>query len=159
MTKLTVLGIGNLLMRDDAVGVRLMEAVRDGRPWGDDVEFVDGGAGGLALLDLIEAASRLVVFDAAAMNLPAGEYRILQPDRVRCETAGRISLHEAPFIETLHLAKQFFRAPETTLFAVQPALVQRGLTLSDELAAAFDTLVPPAVNLVEQVLNEVRGER
>ena len=53
MAKLTVLGIGNLLMRDDGVGVRLLEAVRNARAWLTDVEFIDGGAGGLNLLGVI----------------------------------------------------------------------------------------------------------
>ncbi|MEI7835816.1 MAG: hydrogenase maturation protease [Planctomycetota bacterium] len=154
MAKLTVLGIGNLLMQDDGVGVRLLHAVRDARRWPDDVEFVDGGVGGLNLLGVIEDARRLVVFDAAAMGLSAGEFRILQPEQVGRETAGRISLHDCPFLETLELTARFFRAPETTLFAVQVAQVERGLDLSPALSGAFGALIAPARELVEQILAE-----
>ena len=60
-----ILGVGNLLVGDEGVGVRLMEAVRDARPWPGEVEFIDGGVGGLNLLNIIEEAARLIVFDAA----------------------------------------------------------------------------------------------
>ena len=79
MAELTVLGIGNILMRDEGVGVRLLDAVQKKRTWPASVEFVDGGAGGLALLNVIESAKRMVVFDAAEMNLPPGEYRVITP--------------------------------------------------------------------------------
>ncbi|MCY2925659.1 MAG: hydrogenase maturation protease [Planctomycetota bacterium] len=154
MAKLTVLGIGNLLMRDDGVGVRLLEAVRNARAWLTDVEFIDGGAGGLNLLGVIEDARRLVVFDAAAMGLAPGEFRILHPDQVRSETTGRMSLHDCPFLETLDLTARFFRAPETTLFAIQVALVERGRDLSPALTAALPALISPAWDLVEKILAE-----
>ena len=81
MSHLTVLGIGNILMRDEGVGVRLMEAVRDARPWPGEVEFIDGGVGGLNLLNIIEEAARLVVFDAADMGLPPGQAWVIAPSR------------------------------------------------------------------------------
>lgn len=154
METLTVLGLGNVLMTDDGVGVRLMEAVRDSRAWPASVEFVDGGAGGLNLLNLIESADRLVVFDAAEMHLGPGEHRVISPEQVRSETAGRISLHECPFIETWRLARDLFRAPPTALLAVQPFRVERGRGLSPELAAALPSLAGPAAELVRQWLGE-----
>lgn len=157
MQTLTVLGIGNLLMRDDAIGVRLMEALRDSRPWGPDLLFVDGGAGGLNLLNVIEESPRLLVFDAADMRLAPGEFRVIAPDQVRSDSAGRLSLHDCPFIETWSLARQFLHAPETTLFAVQPALVERGVGLTAELSSVFDSLLAAATNLVDEILKKGRG--
>jgi len=153
MAKLTVLGIGNILMRDEGVGVRLMEAVRDSRNWPDDVEFIDGGAGGLNLLTVIERAERLVVFDAAEMHLPAGESRVLRTDQIRDETTReRLSLHDTPFVETLRLCEQFLGAPEeVTIFAIQPAEVSHARELSPALREAFDKLAREAVQLVERI--------
>ena len=153
MAKLTVLGIGNILMRDEGVGVHLVEAVRVARDWPEDVEFIDGGAGGLNLLTVIERAERLVVFDAAEMNLPAGTSRVVGTDQVRDETAReRLSLHDAPFVETLRLCEQFLRAPEeVVIFAVQPAEVDHGRRLSPALGKAFDKLTREAVQLVERI--------
>lgn len=157
MARLTVLGIGNILMRDDAVGVRVMETVRDACAWPDDVEFVDGGAGGLNLLTVIEEAQRLVVFDAADMGLTAGEARVIQPEQVMDEdAAGRVSLHQTTFIETLKLCEQFSRRPPTTILAIQPAVVEHGREVSAPLLAAMERLTRQGRELVESILKEIK---
>jgi hydrogenase maturation protease len=101
MERLTVLGVGNVLMRDDGVGVRVLEAVRAARTWPGGAEFIDGGVGGLNLLNVIEQADRLVIFDAADLRLPPGQWRVITPEQVADEpAAGRLSLHDAPLLET-----------------------------------------------------------
>jgi len=153
MAELTVLGIGNILMSDDGVGVRVMEAVRDAREWGPDVEFIDGGAGGLGLLNVIEDAQAMVVFDAAEMGLSPGEFRVITPEQASADTQGRISMHDAPFLETLALCEQFSRRPEdVVILAIQPKVVDFGREFSDELRGAFADVVAAAESLVSSKL-------
>ncbi len=123
MANLTVLGIGNILMMDEGIGVRLLEAVRDARAWPADVEFIDGGVGGLSLVAVVEEAQRLILFDAAEMRLPPGEARVIDPSQIADDQAALVSLHEVPFVQTLRLCEQFSRRPPTTILAIQPALV------------------------------------
>ena len=153
MARLTVLGVGNILMQDDAVGVRLMEALRDGRCWGDDVEFIDGGAGGLNLLGVIERASRLVVLDAADMHQPPGTVQVVSIEQVVDDgSPGRLSLHEVPLVETLRLCRQFLRCPPTVIFAIQPGAVGHGRGLGPPLQAAMPELTRQAAELVRREL-------
>ena len=155
MARLTVLGVGNILMQDDAVGVRLMEAVRDGRDWGPDVQFIDGGAGGLNLLSIIERANRLVVLDAADMGQPPGSARTVTVEQVVDDGApGRLSLHELPLIGTLRLCRQFLRCPPTVIFAVQPGVVEYGRGLGPRVQAAMASLTCQALALVERELEQ-----
>ena len=157
MAAVTVLGIGSTLMRDEGVGVRLMEAVRDARDWPDDVEFVDGGVGGLNLLNVIESAERLVVFDAAEMGLSPGEHRIFRPEDVSARRSDRrLSLHDMPFLETLQLCERFTRRPPIVIVAIQPKEVAHGQQLSGDLAAAFDRLRDAAVQLVADVQGQTQ---
>jgi len=155
-TELTVLGIGNILMSDEGVGVRLMEAVRDGRRWPSGVEFIDGGAGGLGLLNVIESARRLVVFDAAEMQLPPGQCRVITPEQISDEPADHsASMHDVPFMETVGLCKQFGRSPELIrLLVVQPQTIQFGRQLSEVIRGLFTSLVSKADELVRQTAAE-----
>jgi hydrogenase maturation protease len=150
MAELTVMGIGNILMSDEGVGVRLMEAVRDGRAWPGQIEFIDGGAGGLNLLNFIEEARRMVVFDAAEMDLPPGECRVIGPDQVAPEDAEHyVSMHDVPFMETLKLCEQFSHTPDLIrIMVTQPASIEFSRSLSPELTAAFGSLVEAATKLV-----------
>ena len=160
MATLTVLGIGNILMRDEGIGVRLMEAVRDARDWPSDVEFIDGGAGGLSLLNVIESAERLVVFDAAEMQLVPGECRTFSPEDLAADRpGGRITMHDVSFLEALELCERFSRRPPTVIFAIEPKTVEFGRQLSDELSSAFDRLVEAAVTCVIQARGSFHGVR
>ncbi|MBS3735256.1 MAG: hydrogenase maturation protease [Phycisphaerae bacterium] len=158
MIELTVLGIGNVLMRDDGVGVRVLERVRQVRDWPDAVEFVDGGAGGLNLINVLEAAERLVVFDSAEMNLAPGEHRVITPRQFGDAPAEhRASMHDAPFSETLALVSRFFHEPELVrVLAIQPKVVDYGRALSDELTAAMDHVTAAGVRLVEQTCGRTK---
>jgi hydrogenase maturation protease len=131
---------------------RLMELVRDAQSWPAEVEFIDGGVGGLNLLNIIEEAQRLIVFDAAEMGLPPGQARVIDPDQVVDDSEGRLSMHQVPFIQTLRLCEQFSRRPPTTILAIQPALVERGREMSETILAAIEDLKRQAAELVEAAL-------
>jgi hydrogenase maturation protease len=154
MPNITVLGLGNILMRDEGVGVRLLEAVRDCRPWPAEVEFIDGGAGGLNLLNIIEESQRLVVFDAADMGLPPGEFRIITPEQLAADsTEHRLSMHDVSFMETLDLCGQFFRKPEVVkILAIQPGSIDHGRMLSGDMLAAMPQLIVAGARLVSEVV-------
>jgi hydrogenase maturation protease len=154
MAEVAVLGIGNTLMRDDGIGVRLMEGVRDARWWPDGVEFIDGGAGGLGLLNVIESARRLVVFDSAEMGLTAGKHRVIGEEHLAADTGEhRVSLHDLSFEETLRLCRLASGGPETVaILAVQPGVVGFGRELSGQVQAALGHLIEEGVRLVVETL-------
>ncbi len=157
MAKLTVLGIGSIVMQDDGVGVRLMEAVREARDWPEDVEFIDGGVGGLNLLNVIESAEHMLVFDSGDMNLPAGEHRIIHPRQVaEPPSAHRVSLHDVSFMETLRLCETFAQAPDDiVLLAIQPSVVDFGRHLTPPLSAALGGLTAVGVAMVADTLKRL----
>ena len=66
-----VLGLGNVLLRDEGVGVRVVERLQRAYRLPDYVELVDGGTGGMTLLDVIANRDELLVIDAVkAGHLP-----------------------------------------------------------------------------------------
>jgi len=152
MAKLTVIGIGNILMSDEGVGVRLVEKLRDLATWPNQIEFVDGGAGGLNLLNIIEGADRLIVFDAADMRLPPGQFRVISPDQVTEPSPDHyVSMHDVPLMETLSLCERFSHCPEPIrIMAIQPETIDFGRQLSDRLGDAFPGLLDAAGDLVRR---------
>jgi hydrogenase maturation protease len=149
---LTVLGLGNILMSDEGIGVRLMEAVRDSRRWPGEIRFVDGGAGGLNLLNVIEEAGRLVVLDAADMGLAPGRHRVIGPEQLAGDDERRLSLHDVSFAQTLDLCRRFLRAPAIIrILAVQPMRLGYSRQLSPELAAALPELALAAAELIRNL--------
>ena len=96
---LLVLGIGNILLGDEGVGVRALEQIeRAGLPAACSV--LDGGTGGLTLLEPMQRAQKLIIIDATIDGRPAGSIRRLQPrfsaDYPVTLTAHDIGLQDLP---------------------------------------------------------------
>ena len=92
-----VLGIGNLLMGDEGVGVRAIEFLQQ-EVWPDGVCLLDGGTGGFHLLDYLSSDEPLVMIDATMDGKPAGTVTTLRPkyasDFPRALTAHDIGLRD-----------------------------------------------------------------
>ncbi|MCR4376213.1 MAG: hydrogenase maturation protease, partial [Acidobacteria bacterium] len=93
-----VLGIGNLLMGDEGVGVRVVEALERARWRPDGVTLVDGGTGGFHLLEYLQEFTPIVMIDATLDGQPAGTVSVLRPkyasDFPRALTAHDIGLRD-----------------------------------------------------------------
>ena len=136
-----VLGIGNILLQDEGVGVRAAEAFQlSGPPLG--VEVVDGGTGGADLLDIISDRRKLIVIDAMQADFEPGTVLRLMVDDLVGAARHRISLHEIGLLDTLEMARHLAAAPqEVVIFGVQPAQIRPGDYLQPAVAAAIPRIV------------------
>jgi len=146
-----LLGIGNLLWADDGFGVRALAALHQAYRFPASVRLIDGGTQGLYLLPCVEAARRLLVFDAIDCGLAPGTLRVLRDGAIDLSLgAGKLSPHQSGFVEVLAHAALAGRAPEqTVLIGVQPAqLGDFGGSLSEPVRARL----PDALALALAVL-------
>lgn len=136
-----VLGIGNILMRDEGVGVRVIEAMRD-LPMPADVELLDGGTSGVDLVDEVADRTKVIVIDAVKTDgKPGTTFRFGAADLIR-DTERALSLHEFGLLETLMAAEHLGCAPkEVVIFGIQPKEVSVGLELSAEVAEALPKVI------------------
>lgn len=113
---IVVLGIGNVLWADEGFGVRCVEALQREWTFGDHVELIDGGTQGLYLLPNVQAATRLLIFDAIDYGLEPGTLKLVEDDDVpRFMGAKKMSLHQTGFQEVLSLAQLTDHYPHSVL--------------------------------------------
>jgi len=132
-----IIGVGNPLMGDDGVGIAVVERLQqETLPAG--VEVVDGGTGGLTLLDLMAGADRVILVDAVETGRPPGTViRLAGADLMLPEQAPAFSLHETALPSVFALGRELGVLPRSlVLFGVQPASVERRMGLSPAVAAA-----------------------
>lgn len=146
-----VLGVGNPLMSDDGVGLRLLEALRRSSTL-DDVEFLDAGTLSLVLLPRVAGCRQLLVLDAARLGSPPGTVRVLHGDDMDAflrESSG--SVHEVGLRDLLDAARLTDALPaRRALVGVQPETVGWGESCSAAVAAA----IPCAVSRAREILEE-----
>jgi len=145
---LLVIGLGNVLRSDDGVGVHLVRALAR-QAWPASVRVLDAGTPGLALLDLIEGADRVVILDACQLDAPAGTIRIFTPEEVRSRSEGApLSVHQPDVLGALRLGEAVGLSVSVTLVGIQPASLEPGTELSPALTQAFPELVARVRDLV-----------
>lgn len=117
-----VLGIGNILWADEGFGVRCAETLAAEWATPPGVQVVDGGTQGLYLLPYVQAAKRLIVFDAVDYGLAPGTLKRVEDDEVpRFMGAKKMSLHQTGFQEVIAAAALTGQLPEAMLLiGVQP---------------------------------------
>jgi hydrogenase maturation protease len=141
-TEVLILGLGNVLLEDDGVGVRAVEALdRDFAPPAG-VRILDGGTLGLALLGEVAAARRVILVDAVASDDPPGTLVRLAGDDVEPAVRGRLSPHQIGVADLLDALRLIDHLPESvSLFGLTPATIELGTELSPAVEDALPALV------------------
>ncbi|MEM5312323.1 MULTISPECIES: HyaD/HybD family hydrogenase maturation endopeptidase [Paraburkholderia] len=182
---IVVLGIGNVLWADEGFGVRCIEALQQRFEFAPHVSLMDGGTQGLYLVQYVQAADSLLIFDAVDYGLAPGTLKIVEDDDVPAFLGVRkMSLHQTGFQEVLMLARLTGRYPRRVLLvgcqpdevddyggSLRPAMkasLERALELGVERLAAWCGEPSPrrtplradeAVTLPHLALARYEGER
>lgn len=144
MKPVLILGIGNILLKDEGVGVRVIEAMQK-MELPNDVELCDGGTAGADLLDIIADRRKVIVIDTADADVPPGTVLKLKPEDLAKEDKAEVSLHEFGLTQTLFMAAQLNCAPkEVVIFGIKPV----ELSLSTELSPQIAALIEPLIKVV-----------
>jgi hydrogenase maturation protease len=119
--KIVIIGVGNLLLRDEGVGVHAVRELKKiALPQG--VEVLDAGVAGVGLLDLFRGAEKVLLIDAADMNRAPGAVVRFTPDDIQSHAGTpKFSAHDLGLPEVLELAKAFCQSPpQVVIIGVQP---------------------------------------
>jgi hydrogenase maturation protease len=140
--RVLILGLGNPLLGDEGIGVRVVEELK-GRELPDGVAVIEGGTAGLGLIGLMEGYQQVIIVDAADMGYPPGRVVRFTPSEAQFKTAeAPLSLHQIGLGEVLALAKALEVAPaELVIIGIQPSQMEGGAGLSPEVERAIPQII------------------
>lgn len=131
--KALVLGIGNVLMGDDGVGVRSVGTFERLYLTGGEIECLDGGTAGAKLADILSGFTHAVIVDAIKDGRRPGSIRRLKSDDILKGDGVLTTAHGIGVRELLALASFEGSAPETSVIGIVPEKVCPGLALSNTI--------------------------
>lgn len=147
-----VLGLGNILLTDEAVGVRVMEHIRDHiTPNDPKIKLMDGGTMGISLLVDMEDADALIVIDAAVLNKPAGAVEVFEGADMDhfLRHRGR-SPHDIGLDDIMDGLRLREAVPEhRALVGIQPADLTVGENLTPDVAHAVPAAAQAIMALID----------
>ena len=154
-SKILILGIGNILLRDEGVGVRVIEYLRQ-QEIPNDVELLDGGTAGADLLEFICGREKVIVIDAMQADYPPATILRLTPEHLTPADVPELSMHSLDLPQTLVMADLLgCPAKEVVIFAIQPEKVECGM----ELTPAIQAVIPQAAKLVLEEIEKVPAHK
>ncbi len=146
-----MLGVGNILLSDDGVGVHAIRRLQEVAQLPEEVQVLDGGTKGMDLLQYLDGVSHLIIVDAVETGGPPGTLARFTGDEVPAYLAPKMSPHEIGLPDMLFAARLRDIYPEeVVVWGMQPETTEVGLELSPPVAAQVDALV-------ERILGELRG--
>ncbi len=147
--KAVVLGVGNVILADEGVGVRVVEALERDYVMPPGVNVIDAGTSGMEMLEDMSNLDFLLVVDAIAAGKAPGELVQLRGDEVPVFFRRNLSPHGIGLSDVLASLEFLGAEPkETVILGVQPT----SLDLSTELTPTIAARVP---ELVAQVVDEL----
>lgn len=150
---IAVLGIGNILLGDEGIGIHAMKAFAATNQDLAALSFIDGGTLSFSLAAEIDDQAGLIVLDAAELSAPAGAVRVFEGAAMDTflGTGRKRSVHEVGLLDLMAITALTGRLPEhRALIAVQPATIDWLDEPTAPVAAAIPEICIRARELVER---------
>jgi hydrogenase maturation protease len=145
-----VLGIGNILLSDEGIGVRVIEYLQT-QALPKNVELVDGGTAGADLIDVLTDRKNVIIIDAADADGDPGTILRFTPEDFLADEQDPLSLHDLNIPQTLAMTHLMGCAPLNVIcLAVIPQSIEPGMELTD-------TIKPLVAKLAEMVTEEIKS--
>ncbi len=149
--KIVILGCGNTLMGDDGVGIRVIERLQQMNLSGN-IEIIEAGVGGMAILSWIEDADKAVIVDAVQTgNEPPGTVYEFTDKELPPSDMFMLSLHDLNLVDTINVGRVVQKMPD--VIVIIGVEVKRIAEFTKELTPEVEGAIPEVTDLVLKELN------
>lgn len=139
MNEIAVVGIGNVLFKDEGLGIHAVRLIKD-----EGIDIIEAGTPGFGLLDIVKNYKKVIILDAVDMGKPAGTIGRFSPEQVVSISKG-FSLHEMGLAEVIKLGTAIGEDfSNVIIFGIQP----QDISFGEGLSEAVKKNIP---NLIEEV--------
>jgi hydrogenase maturation protease len=147
--RIVVIGVGNLLMQDEGIGIHAVQALQaiDLPP---DVKLIDGGTSP-DLIAYTRAGDKMIIIDSARAGGEPGTIYRFKPEDITAGKGNLTSAHEMGVVENLNLMTITGNQPaEVVIIGIEPAVIDWGTELSPQLQKRLS-------DIIKVVLKEIRA--
>jgi hydrogenase maturation protease len=146
--KTAVVGIGNILLGDEGVGVQVVEELKK-LELPEGIEVYDGATSGIAILNFLEGVDRAIIVDAVkGGGAPGTVYRFRLGDVL--DSNDVVSLHDIDFTLAYRVTRDILDLPEDIIvIGIEPERIENSLELSEKVKK----VIPEVLNKILEELS------
>jgi hydrogenase maturation protease len=149
-TNIALLGLGNILLRDEGVGVHIVKSVEQNYQFSPPISIIDGGTSGSDILPIFEENQRILIVDAVNFGKDPGHIGILQNDEILAQLTTKLTMHHIGLADVLSSVKLLeYTHDEICLLGIQPDIIDTGLELSELLQSQLDKFETAVLNKLQ----------
>ncbi len=148
MHEVAIIGIGNLLQKDDGIGVHVINQMQaEALP--THVRLVDGGTAIFNMLSYFRDYKKIIIIDAVEGGMEPGTIYKIKPEKISSSSMKNSSLHSVGILELIKLVNQMGQFPEVLICGIEPQEIKLGL----EMTELIQSKIPEVIKLIKQELN------
>ncbi|MCK5033262.1 MAG: HyaD/HybD family hydrogenase maturation endopeptidase [Calditrichia bacterium] len=141
-SKIAVLGIGNLIMQDEGVGIHVIRKLETEYIFQPEIELIDGGTSGSELYGFFEDNDKMIIVDAVNFDEEPGFIGTIEKDDILKRLNTKLSMHNLGLTDVLSHVKLLDIEPsEIFLVGIQPAVIELHDELSDVISKRVDRIL------------------
>ena len=149
--RISVLGLGNILLTDEGVGVHAVNAIKEKYTFSPEIELIDGGTMGLDLLPIFQTQDKILIIDAVDFRKEPGHVGTLEGSKIPSVLNAKLSVHHIGLSDLLFTAKLTRTTPpEIFLVGIQPKSFDVSLEMTDEIRTRLDDIIELALQKLKE---------
>ena len=148
---IVILGIGNVLQRDDGIGIKILKFLESQYLFPENIELVDGGTTGAGLDRSIVNKDWIIILDALDVKGDPGEVRVLSGEQfINRPGVTKMSPHQVGFLDLIQLMKLEGTSPgKLDLIGIIPEDTSHGVNITEKVDSAVGTAVEKLLNMLK----------
>ncbi|ODA39828.1 HyaD/HybD family hydrogenase maturation endopeptidase [Desulfosporosinus sp. BG] len=140
MKDTVIIGIGNILLQDDGVGVHVIRQLENEK-LPSTIELVDGGTSTLDTLGYFLDYKKVIVVDCLRAGLEPGTIYKIKPEDIKIYQKENLSTHDVQILDVVKMANLLDKYPEVIIFGIEPQTIAWNLTMTDFMTAKIPELI------------------
>jgi hydrogenase maturation protease len=146
-----IIGLGNILLKDEGVGVHVVNTIRERYTFSPEVQIIDGGTLGLDLLPFFEGKQEILIIDAVDFRKEPGHIGMLEDDAIPSTLFSKLSVHHIGLSDVLFAAKLKDLTPsKLCLIGIQPQSLEVGLEMTDCIRDRIEDVIALTIKKLKE---------
>ncbi len=148
---MVILGIGNVLQKDDGLGVYASTYLKENYTFSEEVEIINGGVEGINLFSVLEQNNSVLILDSIELEDAPGSIYLIPSSELSGQGLNSGGAHEIGVIQCLDMLELQGKAlPKATVLGIVPQEVTFDMALSQTIADAFEGYINVALKFLRQ---------
>lgn len=151
MKKILILGIGNVLMGDEGVGVHTINALGE-KKFPEGVDMLDGGTGGFHLMAYFQEYENVIMVDATMDKKSTGTVSLIQP-KFASDFPKSLSAHDIGLKDMIESITILGKLPKIYLITVTIDSIQ---SMKMELSERVNDAIPEVIIKIDELISQIK---